>query len=126
MTRPSRKDLKRAARDYSADRDFDRGTPHVDLSGPMVSISIRLPEKMLVVLKALADKHGLGYQTLIKLWLDERIRTEAESTGSGPPGKSPSLDTRFDEFATTLRKVQDRLATVESTERKVLQLVSNK
>lgn len=40
------------------------------------SISLRLPKAMLVVLKEFARQEGIGYQVLMKRWLDERIREE--------------------------------------------------
>lgn len=42
-------------------------------------ISIRMPTKMLGVLRAFAQRRGIGYQVLIKQWLDDRIREEAEA-----------------------------------------------
>ncbi len=44
--------------------------------GETKSINIRLPVRMLVVLKAFAKLEGVGYQQLMKRWLDERIRAE--------------------------------------------------
>ncbi len=41
------------------------------------SISIRVPNEMLEVLRALAAAQGMGYQTLIKRWLHDRILVEA-------------------------------------------------
>ncbi len=124
MTHPTRKDLRRAARDYAPGRDFDRDAPHVDLTGPTVAVSIRLPDKMLAVLKACAERSGVGYQTLVKQWLHDRIQTEAGFTRRRPLPATSSLDTKVEEVASRLRDVQNRLATVESNERKVLQLVS--
>ena len=43
-----------------------------------VSISIRLPRLMVEVLKEFARRSGIGYQVLMKRWLDERIRKERE------------------------------------------------
>ena len=43
-----------------------------------VSISIRLPRLMVEVLKEFARRSGIGYQVLMKRWLDERIRQERE------------------------------------------------
>lgn len=40
------------------------------------SISIRLPQSMLEQLRVLANKHDVPYQSLIKLFLAERIRKE--------------------------------------------------
>ena len=48
-------------------------------SGESKAISIRLPALMIEVLKGFAEREGTGYQILIKRWLDERIRSEAES-----------------------------------------------
>jgi hypothetical protein len=41
-----------------------------------VSISIRLPRLMVEILKEFARRSGIGYQVLMKRWLDERIRQE--------------------------------------------------
>jgi predicted DNA binding CopG/RHH family protein len=40
-------------------------------------ISIRMPPKMLVLLKQFARQRDTGYQALIKQWLHERILREA-------------------------------------------------
>lgn len=50
----------------------------VPRSGESKAISIRLPVKMLEILKLFAEKKGIGYQVLIKQWLDERIRQERD------------------------------------------------
>ncbi len=39
-------------------------------------ISIRLPESMLEELKVLANKRDVPYQSLLKIFLSERIKTE--------------------------------------------------
>lgn len=39
-------------------------------------ISLRLPKRMLALLREIARRNGLGYQVLIKRWLDDRIRAE--------------------------------------------------
>jgi predicted DNA binding CopG/RHH family protein len=39
-------------------------------------ISIRLPESMIEELKVLANKHDVPYQSLLKIFLSERIHTE--------------------------------------------------
>ena len=46
--------------------------------GASVAISIRIPRKMLVILKEFASRKRIGYQVLMKTWLDERILWEAE------------------------------------------------
>lgn len=44
-----------------------------------VAISIRLPRQMVDILKEFAKRSGIGYQVLIKRWLDERIRREHQN-----------------------------------------------
>src|SRR6266542_2855638 len=41
-------------------------------------INIRLPCQMVEILKEFARRVGIGYQVLMKRWLDERIRQERE------------------------------------------------
>jgi hypothetical protein len=41
-----------------------------------MQISIRLPRQMVAILKEFARRSGIGYQVLMKRWLDERIRQE--------------------------------------------------
>jgi hypothetical protein len=41
------------------------------------AISLRVPKAMLGILKEFAAREGVGYQVLMKRWLDERIRSEA-------------------------------------------------
>jgi len=50
----------------------------VPRAGESVSISIRLPRLMVEILKEFAHRSGIGYQVLMKRWLDERIRKERE------------------------------------------------
>ena len=47
-----------------------------DLKPSLKTISLRLPEMMLVELKALANKRDVPYQSLLKMFLAERIATE--------------------------------------------------
>jgi hypothetical protein len=42
------------------------------------AISLRLPVQMVAILKEFARRFGIGYQVLMKRWLDERIRQERE------------------------------------------------
>jgi predicted DNA binding CopG/RHH family protein len=46
------------------------------------TISLRLPEMMIEELKLLANKMDVPYQTLIKIYLSERIRKELESANT--------------------------------------------
>lgn len=43
-----------------------------------MQINIRLPCQMVAILKEFAWRAGIGYQVLMKRWLDERIRQERE------------------------------------------------
>lgn len=43
------------------------------------AISIRLPVVMLTLLKAFAEREGIGYQVLMKRWLDARLRQERDA-----------------------------------------------
>lgn len=43
-----------------------------------VAISIRLPGPMIEILKEFAQRSGIGYQVLMKRWLDERIQRERQ------------------------------------------------
>jgi len=47
-----------------------------DLKPSVKTISLRLPKSMYEQLKALANKRDVPYQSLIKLFLAERIRRE--------------------------------------------------
>lgn len=43
----------------------------------MKPISIRIDERTLEKLKKTASEKGIGYQTLIKIWINERLEKEA-------------------------------------------------
>jgi predicted DNA binding CopG/RHH family protein len=45
-------------------------------------ISLRLPELMIEELKLLANKRDIPYQSLLKIYLAERIQNELKSIGS--------------------------------------------
>lgn len=50
-------------------------TPEKKMSG--VSTSIRLPKEMVSKLRRIAKKKGdIGYQTLLKIWIAERLEKE--------------------------------------------------
>ncbi len=68
-------------------------TEYIDWSGarPLVlpnlkpslkTISLRLPEHMLAELKLLANKKDVPYQSLLKLFLAERLEEELQRTGA--------------------------------------------
>ena len=69
-------------------------TEYIDWSGarPLVlpnlkpslkTISLRLPEHMLAELKLLANKRDVPYQSLLKLFLAERLEEELQRAGGG-------------------------------------------
>ncbi|MSR52943.1 MAG: hypothetical protein EXS09_06585 [Gemmataceae bacterium] len=49
-----------------------------------VPISLRVPAPMLLILKEYARREGVGYQVLMKRWLDERISTERDRRKKRP------------------------------------------
>jgi predicted DNA binding CopG/RHH family protein len=54
--------------------EFDPG-----VEAPVKSISIRLPREMLNELRVLANKKDIPYQSLIKIFLAEKIREERKA-----------------------------------------------
>jgi predicted DNA binding CopG/RHH family protein len=46
------------------------------------TISIRLPESMIAQLKRLANKRDVPYQSLVKVFLADRLKTELSQTKS--------------------------------------------
>ncbi len=70
---------KEAARWSQGARPTDwEDTPDaVPRNSETVSISMRVPKRMLEVLREFARREDVGYQVLMKRWLDERIRKEA-------------------------------------------------
>jgi predicted DNA binding CopG/RHH family protein len=65
--------------DYSQSKrveiEFDRG-----VEAPVRSISLRLPREMLNELKVLANKKDIPYQSLIKVYLAEKIAEERKAS----------------------------------------------
>ncbi len=63
--------------------DWDKieviNTPFPKLKPSTKTISIRLPETMIEELKSLANKNDVPYQSLIKIYLAERIVQETAS-----------------------------------------------
>ena len=48
---------------------------------PKTLISLRLQSDTINQLKALAARRGIGYQTLIRIWVMERLEDELQSVG---------------------------------------------
>jgi predicted DNA binding CopG/RHH family protein len=55
-----------------------------DLKPSTETISLRLPAALLAELKALANKRDVPYQSLLKVFLAERIASEAAAAGALP------------------------------------------
>jgi predicted DNA binding CopG/RHH family protein len=55
--------------------DFDPG-----IEAPVKSISLRLPREMLNQLKVVANKKDIPYQSLIKVYLAEKIAQERKAS----------------------------------------------
>jgi predicted DNA binding CopG/RHH family protein len=64
--------------DYFNSKRFGRGS-FPNLKPSLKSISIRLPEDLLVELKTLANKRDVPYQSLVKIFLARQIILERES-----------------------------------------------
>ena len=67
-----------AERDSTAYLDWSQGKRAVlsELKPSLKTISLRLPESMLSELKLLAHKRDVPYQSLLKIFLAERLREE--------------------------------------------------
>jgi predicted DNA binding CopG/RHH family protein len=69
-----------ASHDSSEYIDWDKAAPAIfpDLKPTMKTISLRLPETMLNRLNVLANERDVPYQSLMKIYLRERIDREHE------------------------------------------------
>lgn len=78
----SPEELKREARDWElrvlTPCDWQDAPEAIPRVGASTAISLRMPTQMLAILKAFARREGIGYQVLLKRWLDERIREERD------------------------------------------------
>ncbi|HEX2187461.1 MAG TPA: BrnA antitoxin family protein [Longimicrobiaceae bacterium] len=92
--RVPRFDSEDEEREFWAERD---STEYVDwsrarrvtlpnLKPSLRTISLRLPEMMLEELKLLANRRDVPYQSLIKVFLAERVEQELRGMRQGPPG----------------------------------------
>lgn len=95
-TRTPHEELAREASDW----DHRRRTPSGFVEDPSAvprareatAISIRMPSALLVLLKKFAEREGIGYQVLIKRWLDDRVRAERELMRASRAGRRLSTD----------------------------------
>ena len=86
-------ELAREAQDWASGKinvtgwtDSPDAIPRAQESVP---ISIRLPKKMLELIRQFAKRENIGYQVLIKRWLDERIVQEAQARNRAVPLGQP-------------------------------------
>ena len=81
-TRASHDVLAQEASDWDARRrtpvGFEDAADAVPRAREAAAISLRMPTALLTVLKKFAEREGIGYQVLIKRWLDDRIREERD------------------------------------------------
>lgn len=84
-------DLAKEAARFTFEKNFDRdgvwveAAPDDDVREAAIAISLRLPGRQLQLLKELARREGIGYQTLMKRWLDDRLREELTARREGKP-----------------------------------------
>ncbi|MBI4011296.1 MAG: BrnA antitoxin family protein [Candidatus Rokubacteria bacterium] len=73
--------------------DWKRGQRFVfpNLRPSLKTISLRLPEPMLEELKLLANKRDVPYQSLLKLFLAERIEEELRQRNGGAKRSNSAL-----------------------------------
>ncbi|HSG05041.1 MAG TPA: BrnA antitoxin family protein, partial [Nitrospiria bacterium] len=71
-----------ASHDSAEYVDWKKGKRAVlpNLKPSIKSISLRLPESMLEELKLLANKRDVPYQSLLKIFLSERIQKELKAS----------------------------------------------
>lgn len=76
----SRNELEREASEWELrmrdPRDWLDAPEAIPRVAPSTPISLRVPTHTLGILKAFARREGVGYQVLLKHWLDDRIREE--------------------------------------------------
>ena len=91
-----------AKHDSSEYVDWSRGrrVSPPELQPSVRTISIRLPESMLDALKVLANRDDVPYQSLIKIFLAERIRREQE-TSAGQQSTEERMPSRTRARSTT-------------------------
>jgi hypothetical protein len=77
--------------EHRAKDDSQWGPPNRTDVLPSPTITIRFRTAMLDTLKAVAAKRSMPYQTLIKVWLDEKIREEHDRVVRKPGPASDML-----------------------------------
>ena len=63
----------------------EKNSPLSNLKPSTRTISIRLPESLIAELKTLANKRDVPYQSLVKMFLAEKVREESTNYTSSEP-----------------------------------------
>jgi predicted DNA binding CopG/RHH family protein len=94
--------LAQEASDWDARRrtpvGFEDAAEAIPRAREATAISIRMPTALLTVLKKFAEREGIGYQVLIKRWLDDRVREERERLRRSRPQATTRERSRAPEF----------------------------
>jgi predicted DNA binding CopG/RHH family protein len=85
-----------AREDSTAYIDWSKGKRAVlpRLKPSLKVISLRLPDVLLAELKVLANKRDVPYQSLLKMFLAERIEQELQDCEPRKPGRNTSFKRR--------------------------------
>jgi predicted DNA binding CopG/RHH family protein len=70
--------------------DFTDAPEAIPNASRSTAVSIRIPNPLLELLKTFAARDNIGYQVLIKRWLDDRLRTELTHLKSKSSSSKPS------------------------------------
>jgi len=101
-----------AKHDSSEYVDWSRGRRLVlpELQPSVRTISLRLPESMLEELKVLANRDDVPYQSLIKLFLADRIRRERSAPQPTAGDRAPATSKLRRAASSTAAKSEGRRA----------------
>jgi len=93
ITKSANEDQERAfwsSHDSTEYIDWDEGERLIlpNLKPSVKTISLRLPESLLNELKLLANKKDVPYQSLLKMFLAERVQKELGELSNQTTGKS--------------------------------------
>jgi len=95
-TRTPHQDLAQEALDWDSRRRTPSGFADdpgaVPRAQEATAISIRMPNALLALLKRFAEREGIGYQILIKRWLDDRVRAERDRMRANRADRPASRD----------------------------------
>ena len=101
-TRTSRDQLAREASEWTSGttrKGFEEAPEAVPRASATQSISLRMPNELLAILKVFAAKRKVGYQVLIKQWLDDRVLAERQELFARRRSAGRRLDCRLSERA---------------------------